>query len=75
MKVRSHSAPAFSLFVKVAPALGVAVFFLIAMFGNYSLLPVAEIQPTPGVLADANNKNMVAILAMGVGANNKRCTQ
>ena len=35
MKVRSYSAPAFSLFLEVAFALGVAVFCLIAMFGNY----------------------------------------
>jgi hypothetical protein len=57
--------------IEVTPALGVAGFCLIATFGDYSLLPVAEIQPTPGVLVDTNNNIVVASQIMGVGANNK----
>jgi hypothetical protein len=58
--------PTFALsLVEVTLGLGVAVFCLIAIFGDYSLLPVAEIQPTPGVLVDGDNNNMVAIQGNG----------
>ena len=66
----------FSL-IEVTLALGVAAFYLIAIFGDYSFVPVAEIrlQPTHGVLVAASNKNIVAIQVMGVGGNNKGYTQ
>ena len=70
MKSFLKPASAFSL-VEVTLALGVAAFCLISILGNYSLWPVAEMEPTPGVLVDANNKNIVAIQVMGVGGNNK----
>jgi hypothetical protein len=70
MNKAQSSTLAFSL-VEVTLVLGVAVFCLIAIFSDYNFVPVAEIQPTPGVLADANNNIIVASQVMGVGANNK----
>ena len=64
MNKAQSSTFAFSL-VEVTLALGVTLFCLLAIFGDYSFVPVAEIQPTPGVLVDGNNNNMVAIQGNG----------
>jgi hypothetical protein len=61
---RPFTSSGYSL-VEVTLVLGVAVFCLIAILGDYSFVPVAEIQPTPGVLAHSNNRNIVAIQSNG----------
>ncbi len=53
--------------LEVTLVLGVAVFCLIAIFGHYSFVPVAEIgrQPSHGVLVAGNNNIIVASQLMG----------
>ena len=59
----AQSSFAFSLVRSDARPYGLALSDRI--FGLDSFVPVAEIQPTPGVLVDGHNNNMVAIQGNG----------